>query len=527
MPRKSKTTRKRGIIQSQLCLKLVNLISKHKLLAFFLFSVFTLCLISGSWRLVNQDLVFHVDIARDFLLIDDMIDSRKPSLIGPRSSIPGFFHGPLWYYINVPAFLICSGNPVCVGWSWLAYLPLYIGMIFFITQKIFNSKTAFFAGSLALPLITVSINNLFNPFGAFFLYPLVIFFQYRYQNTHKPSYLILGFFANGLIFQFQTAFAFPILLAQTILLLLELIKTKKFSHLLSPLAIIPSFITFLVFDLRHSFLQTKSVLNFITSSDNKSSVSLSGNLIKQLKLASSSWISPFINLEKTAILLTSLIFIFLLFKSVKNHHKVFRIMATHLLVFAVFMTFYPGQVWGFYTWPLANIGLLTAAGFFRSLPKPFQILAFLIPLVSTTTLFNTSVIKAEFQGQDVSSWKFQKQMAASVFKQDKVFGYFIYSPEVYAYTPRYAFKYTAKEYPQVTAQANQKLDTTYLIILPPPENRRELDGKWWTEGQVRIQKQPVETITYPNQVRVEKYRLDDQEQEVPIDPLIIDNLIFR
>ena len=81
----------------------------------------------AAWHFLHQDLVFSADIARDFSLFRE-IDRKKIILIGPRSSVSGLFHGPLWLYLNYPAYLIGQGNPVVVGWLQIAlelsFLPV-------------------------------------------------------------------------------------------------------------------------------------------------------------------------------------------------------------------------------------------------------------------------------------------------------------------------------------------------------------------------------------------------------------------
>ncbi len=74
----------------------------------------------ASWFAVNGDIIFHTDIARDFLLMEDVVKNKPITLIGPRSGgIPGVFHGPLWTYLNLPSFIIGGGNPAIVSWFWV------------------------------------------------------------------------------------------------------------------------------------------------------------------------------------------------------------------------------------------------------------------------------------------------------------------------------------------------------------------------------------------------------------------------
>ncbi|MEK7450632.1 MAG: hypothetical protein AAB662_01690, partial [Patescibacteria group bacterium] len=89
-----------------------------KLLYFFLF-LLTLSNVYLSSSLVRHGEVnFPSDVARDFLLFAEM-DQKKIVFIGPRSSTNNLFHGPLWTYMNYPAYVIGNGNPVVVAWFWI------------------------------------------------------------------------------------------------------------------------------------------------------------------------------------------------------------------------------------------------------------------------------------------------------------------------------------------------------------------------------------------------------------------------
>ena len=97
--------------------------------------VTALFVVISAWYILHNTIIFHTDIARDFLLIEDIVKNKPLTLIGPRSGgIPGVFHGPLWLYLNVPAFLFGGGNPVIVGWFWLGLSLVNL----FIVYKVFQ-----------------------------------------------------------------------------------------------------------------------------------------------------------------------------------------------------------------------------------------------------------------------------------------------------------------------------------------------------------------------------------------------------
>jgi len=115
---------------------------KNSLIKIFLLLIIGINIFFLIWYLINGDLYFHTDIARDFLLLDDLA-KRKLVLIGPRSSgLFGFYHGPLWMYLNLPAFLLGKGNPIVVGWFWILLFILFLSSSYFVAKRMFNKKVA-------------------------------------------------------------------------------------------------------------------------------------------------------------------------------------------------------------------------------------------------------------------------------------------------------------------------------------------------------------------------------------------------
>ena len=125
----------------------------------------------SSWFVINKDLIFHTDIARDFLLIDE-IANKKITLIGPRADWKGLFHGPLWLYFNLPAFLIGQGNPIIVAWYWIFILILFSIFYYLAIKKVFDKKTALLFIPLFLSSMVTFSSNFYNPIGALLLMPL-------------------------------------------------------------------------------------------------------------------------------------------------------------------------------------------------------------------------------------------------------------------------------------------------------------------------------------------------------------------
>lgn len=210
--------------------------------------------------LIKKDILFHTDIARDLLLMEDIVDNKHLTLIGPRSGgISGFFHGPLWLYINLPAFILGKGDPAVVGWFWFfLYLATMVGY-YLIIKKLLGKDQAI-VGILLLSLILgPAVKGLFNPFGALMLSPFFVYFLTNYLIFFKYRDLLISYLLLGLMVQFQIAFAAPILFLTTLYLLAVLYRKRKLHHLSAILILIIPLSTYIIFEIRHNFLQTNSV----------------------------------------------------------------------------------------------------------------------------------------------------------------------------------------------------------------------------------------------------------------------------
>jgi 4-amino-4-deoxy-L-arabinose transferase-like glycosyltransferase len=214
----------------------------------------------SAWYILRGDIFFHTDIARDFLVLGDIVKTHHLTLIGPRAGgITGVFHGPLWFYINLPIFIVSHGNPVAVGWFWVGLSITSIIVTYFVAKKMFDEMTALLSALLVSIVTITSTSNMFNPFGAVIVFPIYYYLFNEYLKTHKIQTLLIALFTLGIIIQFQMAFGIPLLLLSLLYLGKDLYKQKKLSHLFSVFILIIPLSTFILFDIKHSFMQIRSV----------------------------------------------------------------------------------------------------------------------------------------------------------------------------------------------------------------------------------------------------------------------------
>ena len=173
-----------------------NIFDRSKyLLDYVIIALTIFCIGLSAWWLVMGDIHYDIDISRDFLVISEALDTKKPFLIGPHSGIiAGVFHGPLWYYLLIPVFILSHGNPIAIGWFWFLLSLLFVILIYLISLKLFNKTTAllatllYSANSIINPMN--SLKQFFNPYGAVFIFPVYYFVFMGFIRTKKPLYLL-------------------------------------------------------------------------------------------------------------------------------------------------------------------------------------------------------------------------------------------------------------------------------------------------------------------------------------------------
>lgn len=515
---------------------------KYLLMVLILFNI----LLASRW-IIDGNLFFHTDIARDFLLMEDIVDRRHLTLIGPRSgAIPGLFHGPLWLYLNLPSYLIGDGDPVYVGWFWVLLYISSIFIIYFVGKKLFGKEDGFICALLLSSVTILNVRSLFNPYGALLLSPLFLYFFHSYLQNHKIKTLTFSFLILGFIIQFQMAFGVPILFLTFIYLIYYLFKTKKLSHLISLFILLIPLSTFLLFDLRNHFILFNSVTNYLWGPESfgKLNLSLFQLVLMRIKESVIDGLGMITqnNFYLTIFLLIT--FIFGIYKSYrgKGRSRDFSIYALGIffyLGFWFFTIFFKGAVWNYYYLPFIPIIILL----FVSLKKRVNPIIFygvfsLIYLINVTTGFKDVLFYTQDPlKQDVSTWKFNKIVAEKVFSgSESEFGYFIFTPDLYGYSPRYALDFYRRRDKQKVVKPYEKQGVTYLVIAPPPEYGKDPNSIWyqkninsvvWKKNDIRINKEPKNVTNYGNGFKIEKYELTDEETKIEPNPYLINGIFFR
>lgn len=253
--------------------KLLKLLKNRKkgisLNALILVAVLFLGILLRGQEAYSHNFLFLIDQGRDMLAVKNIIFDHHLTLIGPYTSLQGVFQGPGWYYLlSIPTILF-NGNP----WGGILLMfILSIGTIiiaYFLTKRLFNEKAALFVAFLfaTSPEAIAAATYSWNPHPMWLIIVIYIFCFYEVLLKKEKFHLFLWPII-GSMFHFQTALAVFILIATIFYFLI--FKRKAFAGkytLFGLLLGLAFFLPQIIFEVRHDFLMTKSIIKLFSGHD--------------------------------------------------------------------------------------------------------------------------------------------------------------------------------------------------------------------------------------------------------------------
>jgi hypothetical protein len=475
-------------------------------------------------HLRHGDVLFHTDVARDFLVLEEMVTTRSPTLIGPKSGgIQGVFHGPFWYYISLIPFILTGGSPILMGWFWWL-LGVIASLVFFgVCYKYTNKMTVSLFGAVAFAIIFLPTSaGAMNTYIAnIFSFLVFIFWYYWYQKpTMKRA--ILGWFSLGLLVQFQMAFAIPIAMLLFPVFIWKTLQRKKPLQLISILVFLLPLSTFLLFDIRHDWLQTRSVIEYL-----QTPITDQESILLRIKDRISGTLFHGTNiflLPRWHGLVAMLSFGILGWNSKRQDLRLLLLQAMYWYVGWWILTLvFRGEIWNYYYLPFFSILLLVVTLVASTSFKASVLLSLLL----LSTLFqNGNTLKYSSDRFNSSSWKLLSAIAEEGLSRPNQ-GYFVYSQDQFAYPLKYAFAYFVKTKPELKSIAYTKRAETVLAKSADDPNNTFSSSEDWQKNKLHIKIEPVEKKVYPYGYTLERFHLDEQTIQEPIDPNLILDLHFR
>ena len=227
--------------------------------------------------IISGNFAFVFDMGRDQLWTRNMVELKRPTLIGPWGSIAGVFFGPLWFYLLSIPYLIFNGDPraavllplasnlaaMIIGWKVLRkynhpQAADLFAVLFGVSPVIVGLSSFAFHANL-LPLTTLLF------FLGFYGFHKSLFIN------HKSSFngLYLSALMASLSFHLEPVAGVMLTIFLGLWLIGTIIINKArinnslirlfiYSLIVFTAPFLPQF----VFELRHDFIQTKSLMSY-------------------------------------------------------------------------------------------------------------------------------------------------------------------------------------------------------------------------------------------------------------------------
>lgn len=501
--------------------------------ASFLFKIFLTALIAvnlyfASWNVLHGNLYFHTDIGRDFLLLADLFE-KKLVLIGQRAGVGGLFHGPAWLYLNLPAFIVGRGSPIVVGYFWVILYMLGIFTTFWVGKKIFSFTVGLITAVLFSGMMIIHVPQMSHPDGAIIAFPLFFYTVWQYRKTNNVVYLFAHVLSAGLLAQFEIAFGLPLIILSFLHVLMHTTKTKKILHLASYFLLVIPLSTFIVFDLRNDFIQLKSFIAYIQldTSESFTWIEFIKKRIDNLLV----FATPFTFLDSFQNKLYAVLFLGLAALHIKAGGKgdFYRTALYFILGFFLLTITNKGGLQAHHALSFSTITFLAFASLYETKYKREFFIIFALIVLNNLEFGRRFISRSEEHiRQDRESWFLLNKMGFDVIGDTPDdFGYFVYGPDTFAYQAKYAMNYWSNKNPAKKGSSFAKKEITYIIAEPPPREQPWLDETWWTTGKIRISSKPEEVFEYANGYKVKRYRLSQEEINIPFDVTSDTGIHFR
>jgi len=222
---------------------------KSSYLNLTLIILFTLLATFLHFYRLGQITIFNSEQGNNYLAIKDIIETKKVALVGPPTSHPWLYFGPLFYWLMTPILWLADFNPLGPAYFFSLIYTALVPLNFIVLKRFLDEKTALISSLL----IAVSpIFAVFSLWARFFcLVPFLLYF-YVWQlgnslETGKNIFWVGFLLGISLNFHLAVLVLFPATITTFWLMHKKINLAKFIAGLLLPLS------PLLIFDLKNRF----------------------------------------------------------------------------------------------------------------------------------------------------------------------------------------------------------------------------------------------------------------------------------
>jgi len=219
---------------------------------------------------ISSFATFLGDQGRDALIMQDIVTLKHFPAIGPPTSVGLIYMGPFFYYLMAPFLLIAHFNPLGPALGTTLYSLMALVLVGMMVKHYTNKTTAL------LFMLILSFSSFLTDVAKFAwnpnLLPYFAFatFFFFYEMIFKRKYV--SAFLTGLLFGFSIQLHPLVLLTSlplgigTLVYIFRIQGRKKYKlPFLALIGFVLAIAPLIIFDLRHNFINTHSLLTLFHS----------------------------------------------------------------------------------------------------------------------------------------------------------------------------------------------------------------------------------------------------------------------
>lgn len=235
--------------------------NKHRLLILALI----LGLFTRSYQYLQRFQYAHDNDLASWIIKDIVID-KHPRLIGQLTSSPGIYIGSLWYYLQIPFYLVANMDPIFVPWLSVSVGLLAIVSIYWVVCKIYNKTSGNIAALIYASSWGISgAEREVVPTTPVFLWTIWFFYAIHSLLKGNKRALVIIAVLWALIWHINLALIFSVPLV-FIVLVFSKNKFKPRDFFLPLVILFILSLPLLIFETRHQFSQTKALFGVASHS---------------------------------------------------------------------------------------------------------------------------------------------------------------------------------------------------------------------------------------------------------------------
>ena len=216
------------------------------------------------WR-ISEYMTFLGDEGRDVLVVKQMIVDHKFTLLGPTSSVGGFFLGPVYYYFMLPFLWAWRLDPTGPAVMVAVFGIATIYVVYRLGRELFGTGAGIIAALLyaVSPLVIAYSRSSWNPNVVPFFSTLLLYLLWRVVVRRRWRDMFWVGAVMGIGLQLHYLFLFLFVLVGFWFLIYGRKREYVRFYGLGFAGLVVGLSPYLAFELRHGFVNTQTVIRFL------------------------------------------------------------------------------------------------------------------------------------------------------------------------------------------------------------------------------------------------------------------------